>query len=71
MSTSTVFCNYVEGKTDKDYGYTPGTISFYDYKAYIIEALKNKFGAAAITIGNKCVNIKATSALISKQIVIM
>ena len=25
MSTSTVFCNYVEGKTDKDYGYTPGT----------------------------------------------
>ena len=69
MSTSTVFCNYVEGKTDKDYGYTPGTISFYDYKAYIIEALKNKFGAAAITIGNKCVNIKANSYHVNADVV--
>ena len=69
MSTSTVFCNYVEGKTDKDYGYTPGTISFYDYKAYIIEALKNKFGAAAITIGNKCVNIKTNSYHVNADVV--
>ena len=69
MSTSTVFCNYVEGKTDKDYGYTPGTISFYDYKAYIIEALKNKFGAAAITIGNKCINIKANSYHVNADVV--
>ena len=69
MSTSTVFCNYVEGKTDIDYGYTPGTISFYDYKAYIIEASKNKFGAAALTIGNMCINIKANSYHVNADVV--
>lgn len=69
MSTSTVFCNYVEGKTHKDYGYTPGTISFFNYKDYIIESLKNKFGDAAITIGNKCVNIKANSYHVNADVV--
>lgn len=69
MSTSTVFCNYVEGKTDKDYGYTIGTITYSDYKTYVIEALKNKFGDASITIGNKCINIKANSYHVNADVI--
>lgn len=44
MLTSTFFCNYVDGKTDIDYGYTAGSITYSDYKSYIVEALKKKLG---------------------------
>lgn len=69
MSTSTFFCNYVDSKTDKAYGYTSKAIPFSDYKAYVIQALKNKFGNSAITIGNKCVNIRANSYHVNADVV--
>ena len=69
MCTSTVFCNYVDGRTDKDYGYVPGTLAFADYKSYIIEALKLKFGTEAITIGNKSIKIKANSYHVNADVV--
>lgn len=69
MLTSTFFCNYVDGKTDKDYGYTAGSITYPDYKSYIIEALKAKFGGDTVTVGNKCINIKANSYHVNADVV--
>lgn len=69
MLTSTVFCDYVDGKTDNDYGYTEGVIEYRDYKNYIIDALKKKFGGAAITIGNKSIRIDANSYHVNADVV--
>lgn len=69
MLTSTVFCNYVEGKTAKDYGYTDGKITYADYKSYIIKALKEKFGDDVVSVGNKCINIKANSYHVNADVV--
>lgn len=69
MLTSTFFCNYVDGKTDKDYGYTEGSITYSDYKSYIIEALKAKFGASVIVVGNKSINVQANSYHVNADVV--
>jgi hypothetical protein len=69
MLTSTFYCNYVDGKTDKDYGYTEGSITYPDYKTYIGEALKKKFGDYVINVGNKSINIEANSYHINADIV--
>jgi hypothetical protein len=69
MLTSAFFYNYVDGKTGKDYGYTTSSITYPDYKFYIIEALKAKFGGDAVTVGNKCINIKANSYHVNADVV--
>lgn len=69
MLTSTVFCNYFDGKTDKDYGYKDGSITYPDYKSYIVEALKTKFGGNTVIIGNKSINIKANSYHVNADVV--
>lgn len=69
MLTSTVFCNYVDGKTDNDYGYTTGSITYNDYKTYIIDALKKKFGDDAVTVGNKSISIEANSYHVNADVV--
>lgn len=69
MLTSTVFCNYVEGKQDVDYGYTKGIISYQEFKAHVIEALKIKFGSSAVSVGNKCINIRANSYHVNADVV--
>ncbi len=69
MLTSTFFCSYVDGKSDNDYGYTAGTISYTEYKDYIIEALKEKFGYNAVTEGNKSINIKENSYRVNADVV--
>ena len=69
MLKSTFFCNYVDGKTDKDYGYIAGSISYSDFKNYVIEALKSKFGSNVVSIGNKCINIKENSYHVNADVV--
>lgn len=69
MLTSTVFCNYVDGKTDEDYGYTTGSITYNDYKSYIVEALKGKFGEDVVAVGNKSINIKSNSYHVNADVV--
>lgn len=61
MLTSTFFCSYVDGKTDADYGYSEGSISYIDYKSYVVEALKKKFGSDSVTVKNKSICIDANS----------
>lgn len=69
MLTSTVFCNYVDGKTDTDYGYTAGSITYSDYKSYIVEALKKKFGDDVVAVGNKSIDIKSNSYHVNADVV--
>ena len=69
MMTSTFFCNYVDGMTGADYGYLDGSIEYEEYKSYIVEALKTKFGNGTVSIGNKCVNIKANSYHVNADVV--
>lgn len=69
MLTSTVFCNYVDGKTDTDYGYTTGSITYSDYKSYVVDALKAKFGSNTVTVGNKSICINANSYHVNADVV--
>lgn len=69
MLTSTFFGNYIDDKTAADYGFIDGSISYVDYKSLIIEALKAKFGNNAISIGNKCINIKENTYHVNADVV--
>jgi hypothetical protein len=69
MLTSTFFPNYVDGKHNKDYGYKEGSINYSNYKNFIIEALKQKFGDDAIAIGNRSICIDANSYHINADVV--
>ena len=69
MLTSTVFCNYVDGKTGTDYGYTTGSITYSDYKSYVVDALKAKFGSNMVTVGNKSICINANSYHVNADVV--
>lgn len=57
MLKSTFHTEYAEGYTDKDYGFTSSSLSYQEYKRYVVEALTRKFGASVVTVGNKCINI--------------
>lgn len=69
MLTSSYYCNYVDNKTDKDYGFISGSMKYSDYKLHVVNALKTKFGSDAISIGNRCVRIQANSYHINADIV--
>lgn len=69
MLTSTFFGQYVDGKTNKDYGFTSGTITFSDYKSYVVKALKGKFGEHAVDIGNKCINVRENTYHVKADVV--
>lgn len=70
MLTSTVYCSYVDGKEDKDYGYSDGTITYDEYKNRVIRALENKFNKQDIELGNKSVKISSNSYRINADCVI-
>ena len=69
MLTSTFFLQLVDGKTDIDYGYTAGSITYSDYKSYIVEALKKKFGNNVVAVGNKSIDIKSNSYHVNADVV--
>ncbi|BFK23792.1 nucleotidyltransferase [Massilimicrobiota timonensis] len=70
MLTSTFFTCYPEGKNDADYSFSEGTISYSDYKERVIRALKKKFGADSISLGNKSVKISSNSYRVNADCVI-
>ncbi len=66
---STVFTRYPDGKKDEDYGYTPGKISFAEYKNLINEALNDYFGSQYVTRGNKAFDIHSNSYRVNADVV--
>lgn len=61
MLTSTFYTNYPDGMTDKDYGFSAGTISFDEYKNRVEKAIEDKFGSSNISVGNKSIKIKSNT----------
>lgn len=70
MLTSTFYAEYPEGKTDKDYFFSDGTITYDDYRGRVIRALEKKFGKYSISEGNKSVKINANSYRVNADCVI-
>ncbi len=58
MLLTSIFTQEVEGI---DYGYTPGTISYYDYKNYVLNALNQKFGSQNVNVGNKSIKVSSNT----------
>lgn len=68
MCKSTFFTAYPDGLTDKDYHFSEGSITFLDYKRYVLDAIKKKFGNDA-TPGNKSVKIKSNTYHVDADVV--
>ncbi len=69
MLTSTFYGNYEDGTKASDYGFSDGSISFSDFRKYVIEALRDKFGDLNVEVGNKCIDIDANSYHVNADVV--
>lgn len=70
MLTSTFYTNYPQGKTNSDYGFLDGTITFDEYKRRVKNAIVNKFGSDSVTIGNKSLKIRSNSYHVNADVVV-
>jgi hypothetical protein len=66
---STFFADYPEGKKREDFGHSPGSISFSDFKNLVHEALNSYFGAGFVTPGNKAFDIHETAYRLDADVV--
>ncbi|MBO6129721.1 MAG: nucleotidyltransferase [Pseudobutyrivibrio sp.] len=69
MLTSTFHAEYPDGYTRENYGFSPGTIDFYEYRNLVKKALVDKFGANYITDGNKSIKIHENSYHVKADVV--
>lgn len=65
----TVFCQYREGASNKDYGFTDSATTYSDYKSWVIEAMIKKLGNEQIIAGNKSIQIKSNSYHVHADVV--
>ena len=70
MLTSTFYTDYPDGKTDSDYGFIDGTITFDEYKQYVKKAIVNKFGSDSVAVGNKSLKIRSNSYHVNADVVV-
>ena len=49
------------GKTDSDYGFVDGSITFDEYKRRVKKAIIDKFGDEAVSVGNKSLKIQSNT----------
>lgn len=70
MLTSTFFTDYPYGKSDQDYGFSEGTISYGEYRRRVKSAIENKFGSASVTEGNKSLKIRSNSYHVNADVVV-
>lgn len=70
MLKSTFFTSYPEGKTDSDYGFVEGSITYSDYKSLVKDAIIKKFGASSVTIGNKSLKVSSNSYHVDADVVV-
>lgn len=61
MCTSTFFSAYPDRLDRTFYGFSEGTIIFQDFKKFLLDALRTKFGEDTVTGGNKSVKIKSNT----------
>lgn len=70
MLTSTFFTAYPDDKTDSDYGFVEGTITFDEYKRRVKKAIIDKFGNEAVSVGNKSLKIRSNSYHVNADVVV-
>lgn len=66
---TTYFCDYPEGKTDKDFGLTAGSISYADFKELVGAALVARFGKSGVTRGKKAFDVHENTNRIDADVV--
>lgn len=69
MLTSTFYTNYPDGITSSDFGYTDGSMSFQDFRSYVLDALLKKFGSENVVRKNKCIHIYSNSYHVNADVV--
>lgn len=69
MLKDTFYREYPEGVTREDYGFTPGTNNFDDYKTGVVSSLVNKFSSENINIGNKSIKIHSNTYRVDADVV--
>ncbi|HAQ17841.1 MAG TPA: nucleotidyltransferase [Prolixibacteraceae bacterium] len=69
MLKDTFYSEYREGATRENYGFTEGTNNFNEYRAFIIEAMQNKFGKDNIRSGGKAIFIKSNTYRVHADVV--
>lgn len=69
MCASTFFSAYPDGMDRDSYGFSEGSVSFHDYKKYVLDALRTKFGRDTISVGNKSIKIKSNTYHVDADVV--
>ncbi len=69
MLKSTFYMEFPDGLTREDYGFLPGSISFEDYRKYVLQALIDKFGRESVDVGNKSIKISSNSYHVQADVV--
>lgn len=69
MLTSAFHSEYPDGYTRDDYGFTPSTVEFYEFRNHVKKALINKFKSDYITDGNKSIKIEENSYHVKADVV--
>ena len=69
MCKSTFFHSFPDGLDNSYYGFPEGTITYHEYKSLVVDALRNKFGAYSVAVGNKSVKIKSNSYRVDADVV--
>lgn len=70
MLKSTFFTEYPNGKTDSDYGFVNGSISFAEYKRRVKKTIIDKFGDEAVSVGNKSLKIQSNTYHVNADVVV-
>jgi hypothetical protein len=61
LCRNTFFFDLPKGKRREDYGITPATLSFADYKNMLQAALVGRFGQGGVTRGNKAFDVHSNT----------
>jgi hypothetical protein len=66
---TTYFCDYPEGKTDKDFGLGAGSISYAEFKDLVGAALVSRFGKSGVTRGKKAFDVHENTNRIDADVI--
>lgn len=69
MLKDTFFSQYPNGLSREDYGFSPGTNNFADFRKDIYSVLLDKFGQKDIINGNKSIKIKSNSYRVDADVI--
>lgn len=69
MLNDTFYCDYPEGKTREDYGFSAATLPFSNYRDMVKRALQKKFRSEHVEDGNKSLKIHENSYHVDADVV--